>query len=311
MPGSPLAMALSKVVIAAAWADGQLATEEVNSLKNLLAELGQTGGYSELTLTMQDWAELDIYLYSPVGPEERARLVNELAAVMRGPEDRAIALAALERLMAADRVHTEEERKVAAEVRAALTRADPGPLAGLGAMLRRSLGMRGRVADGPNREQYIEEFLHNRVYYAVRVRLGKSPEEGLGIPAAEARKLALAGGIMATIARVNDRVDESEREKIVSALEQGWGLDRPRAELVAEAAITESASELDTYTLTYEFAQSASVEERVRFLDALFAVAAADGEISSEESAEISRITSSIRLESRHFAEAKRRALGV
>jgi uncharacterized tellurite resistance protein B-like protein/DnaJ-domain-containing protein 1 len=311
MPGSPLAMALSKVVIAAAWADGQLANEEVNSLKNLLAELGQTGGHSELALTMQDWAELDIYLYSPIGPEERARLVNELAAVMRGPEDRALALSALERLMAADRVHTDEERKVADEVRAALTRADPGPLAGLGALLRRSLGLRGRSAGGPNREQYIDEFLHNRFFYALRVRLGKSPEEGLGIPDAEARKLALAGGIMATIARVNDRVDESEREKIVSALEQGWGLDRPRAELVAEAAITESAGELDTYTLTYEFAQSTSVEERVRFLDALFAVAAADGEISSEESAEISRITSSIRLESRHFAEAKRRALGV
>jgi uncharacterized tellurite resistance protein B-like protein/DnaJ-domain-containing protein 1 len=310
MTKQPVSMALAKVVIAAAWADGELAHEEVNSLKNLLAELGQTGGHGELALTMQDWAELDIYLYSPVGAEERQRLVAELAAVMRGPEDRTVALAALDRLMAADRVHTEEERKVAAEIRAALERADPGPLAGLGALLRRSLGLRPRGAHGPNREQYLDEFLNNRVYYAMRVRLGKSPEEGLGIPDAEARKLALAGGIMATIARVEAGVDEAERERIVAAIEQGWGLDRPRAELVAEAAIAESDGNLDTYTLTYEFSQSASVEERVRFLDALFAIAAADGEISSEESAEISRITSSIRLESRHFAEAKRRAIG-
>jgi uncharacterized tellurite resistance protein B-like protein/DnaJ-domain-containing protein 1 len=309
MTKQPVSMALAKVVIAAAWADGQLAHDEVNSLKNLLAELGQTGGHGELALTMQDWAELDIYLYSPVGAEERQRLVAELAAVMRGPADRALALAALDRLMAADRVHTEEERLVAAEVRAALDRADPGPLAGLGALLRRSLRLRPRAA-GPNREQYLDEFLNNRVYYAMRVRLGKSPDEGLGIPDAEARKLALAGGIMATIARVEAGVDEAERERIIAAIEQGWGLDRPRAELVAEAAITESDGNLDTYTLTYEFSQSASVEERVRFLDALFAIAAADGEISSEESAEISRITSSIRLESRHFAEAKRRAIG-
>lgn len=310
MSKQPIAMALAKVVIAAAWADGHLAHEEVNSLKNLLAELGQTGGHGEMALTMEDWAELDIYLYSPVGTAERRRLVAELAAVMETPEERTMALRALDRLMAADRVHTDEERKVAEEVRAALSRADAGLLSGLGALLRRSIGLPPRGAHGPNREEFLEEFLHNRVYYAVRVRLGKAPAEGLGIPAIEARKLALAGGIMATVARINDHVNDVEREKIIQALVQGWELDRTRAEIVAEAAIAESDGNLDTYILTYEFSQITSVEERLRFLDALFAVAAADGPITSEESAEISRLTTSIRLESRNFAEAKRRALG-
>ncbi|RRR76279.1 MAG: hypothetical protein EI684_03325 [Candidatus Viridilinea halotolerans] len=303
-------MALAKVVIAAAWADGHLAHEEVNSLKNLLAELGQTGGHGTMALTMQDWAELDIYLYSAVEVEERRRLVAELAALMHSDEERSLALLALDRIMAADRVHTDEERKVAEEVRNALVHPDEGLLASLGALLRRTIGLPPREVPGPNREEHLDEFLHNRVYYAVRVRLGKAPEEGLGIPASEARKLALAGGIMATVARLNDRVDTAEREKIIGALAQGWNLDRVRAEVVAEAAITESAGNLDTYTITYEFAQITSVEERLLFLDALFAVAMADGPLTSEESAEISRLTSSIRLESRHFAEAKRRAMG-
>lgn len=307
MSKTPLAIALAKVIIAAAWADGDLARDEVNSLKNLLAELGQTVGSGEMALTMQDWAELDIYLYSPVEADERRRLVEELAAAMRGPRDKAMAFAALDSLMGADRVATEAERAVNAEIRAALDRADAGPLAAFGGLLRRGFGLR---AAGPNREQHLDEFLNNRVYYAVRVRLGRSPEEGLGIPADEARKLALAGGILATIARVEAGVADSERERIVAALERGWGLSRDRAELVAEAAIAESEASLDPYTLTYTFAQLATVDERVRFLDALFAVAAADGAISSEESAEISRITSSIRLEQRHFVEAKRRALG-
>lgn len=307
MAKNPLAIALAKVVIAAAWADGNLATDEVNSLKNLLAEAGQTAGSGEMALTMQDWAELDIYLYSPVGADERRRLVEELAASMRSPRDRALAFAALDRLMAADRVTTDEEKRVAAEIRSALERADVGPLGALGGLLRRGLGVK---ATGPNREQFIDEFLHNRVYYAVRVRLGKAPDEGLGIPADEARTLALAGGILATVARVDANVAEAERERIVAALEQGWGISRERAVLVAEAAIEESKANLDPYTLTYAFAQSASVEQRVRFLDALFAVAAADGAISSEESAEISRITSAIRLEQRHFVAAKRKALG-
>jgi uncharacterized tellurite resistance protein B-like protein len=307
MAKNPLAMALAKVIIAAAWADGDLARDEVNSLKNLLAELGQTVGSGEIALTMQDWAQLDIYLYSPVGADERRRLVEELAAAMRGPRDKALAFAALDQLLSADRVTTDAERQVSAEIRSALERADAGPLAAFGGMLRRGLGIK---AAGPNREQHLEEFLNNRVYYAVRVRLGRSPEEGLGIPADEARKLALAGGILATLARVEAGVDENERAKIVAALVKGWGISHDRAQVVAEAAIAESESSLDPYTLTYAFAQQASVEERVRFLDALFAVAGADGAISSEESAEISRIASSIRLEQRHFVEAKRRAIG-
>ncbi|MCX7792034.1 MAG: TerB family tellurite resistance protein [Chloroflexaceae bacterium] len=306
MPKHPLAMALAKVVIAAAWADGHLAHDEVNSLKNLLAEMGQTAGSGEMALTMQDWAELDIYLYSPVEAEERQRLVTELAALMRGPRDRQLALQALDRLFAADRVLHETERQVAAEIRAALERADPGPLAALGGFVRRSLGL---SAAGPNREQYLDEFLNNRVYYAVRVRLGKAPEEDLGIPAGEARALALAGGILASLAHLDAQVTEEERERIVAALQQGWGISRDRAVLVTEAAIVESKEHLDPYTLTNAFAESTSVEERIRFLDALFAVAAADdGAVSGEANAMISRITSAIRLEQRHFIEAKRRA---
>jgi uncharacterized tellurite resistance protein B-like protein len=308
MAKNPLAMALAKVVIAAAWADDHLASDEVNSLKNLLAELDPGGGHGELALTMQDWAELDIYLFSPVDAAERRRLVEELAASMRGPKDRAIAFEAIGRLLGADRVTTDEERRVAEEIRAALARADVGPLGALGGMLRRSLGMR---AGGPNREQFLEEFSENRVYYAMRVRLGRPPEEALGIPAAEARKLALAGGILASLARSDREVTPAERERIVAALEQGWGLTHDGATLVAEAALEESKAGLDPYRLTYALALSATVEERVRLLDGLFAVATAHGGISSEESAEISRIASAIRLEQRHFVEAKRRALGA
>jgi uncharacterized tellurite resistance protein B-like protein len=307
MAKNPLAMALAKVMIAAAWADDHLASDEVNSLKNLLAELDPGGGHGELALTMQDWAELDIYLYSPVDATERRRLVEELAASMRGPKDRAIAFEAIDRLVGADRVTTDEERRVAEEIRAALARADVGPLGALGGLLRRGLGVR---AGGPNREQFIDEFSENRVYYALRVRLGKAPEEALGIPAAEARKLALGAGILATVARSDREVDAAERERIVAALEQGWGLAHAHAALVAEAAIAESDGSLDLYRLTYSFALSATVEERVRLLDGLFAVAGAHGGISGEESAEISRIASAIRLEQRHFVEAKRRALG-
>lgn len=307
MSKQPLSMALAKVIIAAAWADGHLAHDEINALKNLLAELGQTGGYGEMALTANEWAELEIYLYSPVAAAERERLVAELAAALHTERDRALALTALDTLLRSDRVLTSEEYTVATEIRNALAAADLGAFGQLGRMLRRILGAR---AGGPNRERYLDEFLHNRIYYAVRQRLGKDPEDDLGMSHAEAHTLALAGGLLAYVARIDQGVSEAKRAQIIAALRAGWGLDDMRATLVAEAALAESAAGLDYYRLTHEFAASADVPERARFLDALFAVAAADGTISSAESAEISRITQSINLTHDDYIAALRRARG-
>ncbi len=305
MPKNPLAMALAKVIIAAAWADGHLARDEVNSLKNILAELGQTGGSGEMALTVNEWAELEIYLHSPVESEERARLVDELGAALRGPGDRALVLAALDQMLRADRVVTREEREAADEIRAALEHLNLGMFAQLGRLLRGS--MRSKA---PNRELYLEEFLHNRIYYAVRQRLGKPPEEDLGIPSDEAHILALAGGLLARVAQLDHTVTDAEHTRMVEALQSGWGISHERAALVAEVALAESVDDLDYFQLTKEFADTAPVDERIRFLDALFAVATADGNLTSELSDEISRITASINLTHDHFVAAKRRARG-
>lgn len=306
MVKNPMVMALAKVIIAAAWADGHLAHDEVNSLKNILAEVGQTNSSrGETALTVNEWAELEIYLHSPVGPAERARLVDELTAMLRGPGDRALVLAALDQVLRADRVLTGEERDVANEISIALRRADLGLIAQISRLLRGAIH-----STSPNREQYLSEFLNNRIYYAVRQRLGKAPESDLGIPSGEAHILALAGGLLARVARVDNAVTDSEFARMVELLETGWEISHERAVLVVEVALAESAADLDYFRLTREFATSTSMEDRVRFLDALFAVAAADGTISSDESDEISRITASINLTHNHFVDAKRRARG-
>lgn len=304
MADRDIAMALAKVIIAAAWADGHLAHDEVNSLKQLLTRMGQTGGRPEMELTANDWAELEIYLHSPVEAEERNRLVHTLAQTLRSRRDRQLALEAIDHVFAADGVHTDAERAVAAEISAALASADVGILAQIGRLIRGG----GAAAAGPNRERYLDEFLNNRIFFAVRQRLGRSPAEALGIAPDEAHTLALAGGLLARVARVDQQVTETEYERIADALMRGWGIDRERAALVAEVAVAESAADLDFYRLTKEFADSASVEQRERFLDALFAVAAADGEISNAESAEISRINANINLTHAQFVQARQRA---
>ncbi len=294
-------MALAKVIIAAAWADGELVLDEINDLKRLLAELGQTSG--NLALTAEEWAELEIYLHSPVEAAERARLIADLRDLIVTPSDRQIAINAIDRLLAADRVMTPAERAVAQEIHAALDHDNHSLLHQIGRAFRLALGIRAR---GPNREDLLPEFLRNRIYYALHMRLGKHID-GLGVDQHEVYTLALAGGLLARVARVDAEVTPAEHDQIVAILQEWWHLDHARATLVAEVALAESAASLDFFRLAKEFAESTTVEQRERFLDALFAVAIADGELSGAESAEISRITAAINLPHDRFVAARMR----
>ena len=65
-----LILTLAKVLLAAAWADGEMSHEEINSMKDLLFRLPQ--------LSARQWASLQMYMEAPVGDAERARLVDEL-----------------------------------------------------------------------------------------------------------------------------------------------------------------------------------------------------------------------------------------
>ena len=75
-----LIYALAKVIIAAAWADGEIAHDEINSLKDLLFRLPN--------LEARDWATLEIYTDSPIDADERARLVEELITAMATRADK-------------------------------------------------------------------------------------------------------------------------------------------------------------------------------------------------------------------------------
>ena len=65
------------------------------------------------------------------------------------------------------------------------------------------------------------------------------------------------------------------------------------------------SGEVAHFRLTREFSTSTMEEERVRFLDVLFAVADADGHVSHEEIEEIRRIAKSLNLTHKQFIGAK------
>lgn len=294
MSNQDLVLSLAKVLIAAAWADGELTHEEVNCMKDLLFRIPE--------LTARQWASLQMYLEAPVDEAERARLVEELRGAIRSRQDQELALRTLDEMLLADGVALDQEETAAAGIRSAIESVDVGVL---GQLFRGMTGRHARaVANAPNREQYLDEYLKNKVYYGVRRRLDLGEAE-LNVAEDTLRTLSLAGGIMAQVAQVNPQVSDAELATMVDALQTYWHLSSEEATFVAGVAISETASLLDPSRLAREFADACGPRERVEFLDVLFAVAAADGEASYDEIEEIRTLARSLKLSHEEFIEAK------
>lgn len=287
-------MSLAKVIIAAAWADGAISPDEELSLKDLLWRLPEVHA--------RQWDELAIYLDAPVEAAERARLIAELRSRISTAGQRELALSKLDELVNADGVVSEREQAVVAEVRAALESADVGLWGSLSRLL---IGRRAEAAAAPNREAYLNDFVRNRVYYQLRQQLAA---RGIvwDVPDAELRRLGLAGGLLALVAQTADGVTETERAAMVEALGAAWALPAESAALVVEVALADGDA-LDFYRLVREFAEVTTEDERRRFLDALFGVAAADGAATFEEIEQIRLIALGLKLSHTEFIEAKLR----
>ena len=286
-------MSLAKVIIATAWADGEIAEDEELCLKDLLWRLPEVNA--------RQWEELAIYLDAPVEAAERERLVADLRARITSADQRALALSKLDEMVNADGVVSERERAAVEQVRAALESADVGLWGSLSRLL---IGRRAEAtAAAPNREAYLNDFVRNRVYYKLRQQLAA---QGVvwDVPDAELRRLGLAGGLLALVAQTADGVADEERAAMVATLRDTWSLPAESAALVVEVALA-GDEPLDFYRLVREFAEVTTAEERVRFLDALFGVAAADGAATFEEIEQIRLIAQGMKLSHTEFIEAK------
>jgi uncharacterized tellurite resistance protein B-like protein len=162
------------------------------------------------------------------------------------------------------------------------------------------------VGDAPNREDYLDDFIKNRVYYGIRRGLDQG-EASLDYPDDILRTLSLAGGMMAQVARVNPEISDGEMAAMVDALQTHWHLTAGQAAFVADVAVSQTARLMDRNRLARQFTSVCSPEETAQFLDVLFAVAAADGVASYEEIEEIRQISQSLKLSNEQFIEAKLR----
>jgi len=252
-----------------------------------------------LEINQREWAMLEMYIASPVDAAEREQLVQQLQAELRTPQDRKLALSALQKIIQAAGTVTKQEQAMADEITAALKDVNLGVFGQLGRLVRQSVS-----SQTLEREQYLDDFIKNRVYYALQRHLDSSGAE-LNLPEDELRKLSLAGALMAQVAQVDREVEKDEFDQMVEALQTGWNIAPEAATFVAEIATSEINPSEDHFRLVSEFANNTTLDERAAFLEVLFAVAKADGDISFAEIEEIRSIANTLLLPHKQFIEAK------
>jgi len=294
MADNSVILSLAKVMAAVAWADGQISNDEINSLKDLTFHLpGMTAG---------DWAQIDIYIDSPVSPAERQRLVKELEENLKSQADRNLALNALDSLIQSDGSVSAAEQEVVSQIKSDIQNAHVGSW---GRFIHGRTDKRSQAVQmAPNRELLIGDFVNNKIYYDVALELN-AEKDIPQLSEADLRKLSLAGGLLARVAYADQNVSGLENQAIIAALREHWGVTPTEATIVAKAAEANVQADLDYYRLTRSFFEVTTEEERVGFLDVLFAVTTSDGQASFAEVEEIRQIASGLLLTHQQFINAK------
>ena len=297
MASKHMLLPLAKIIISAAWADGEVSTGEINSMKDLF--------FGRLQLSGQDWSILDMYIEAPINTAERERLVAELNGQLRTQSDKEAAIQAIKDLIEADGEVTAAERAIAASIIAALEDESVGVFKQISSLFRAPVERRSvALAKAPNREAHFEDFLRNKVYYGIQRRMNEGADP-LDLPEESLRRLCLAGGLMARIAQADRRVVEAERTVMEEALNHFWELSMEEAEFVAEVALSEIGPTLEYYRMARQFFAVTSETERQRFVDVLFRIAAANGSISAVEHEEIRSINNVLKLTHQDFIASK------
>jgi len=237
MPAKIFIMDLAKLLIAAAWVDGELANEEINALKDLLFTIPD--------ITGEEWKHLEIYMDSPVLPEEREELLSKILLGIRSKEDKALVMDTLTRLFQADGTVTDAESEVLQEIRETLEKAHTGIFSRMSKILKTSVKKRKQTSSAATqREGRIDDFIMNTVYYQLESELIEKGIE-INLPEQQVRKLCFAAGLLSKIAAVDSGISENERHTIKSVLSSEWDLSDEEAELVTEISCQRMLKGLD------------------------------------------------------------------
>ena len=132
-------------------------------------------------------------------------------------------------------------------------------------------------------------------------------EELEALPESRARYLATFAWVLGRAAHADAGVSEAEKRKMEEIVRVLGHLPEPQAVLVVEMARHQVRlfGGTQNYTITQEFRELSTPEQRVELLECVFAVSAADDSITVAEEGEARKISKELRLTHAEFMAAR------
>ena len=298
MSSSEKHISLGRVLIALAWADGEMSHEEQNFLKDFLFKFDFTG---------EEWAQIEMYMEDPVTSQEAEALVRHFLQNLGSRDNRQELLSALEELMHADGVTTEEEGLFLKRF-TDLMQQTSNASALLGQLRGLFQHTVFKPVEGSKRSEELDIFLNNRILFKIRRKLERE-QLSLETHPDELAYAALFGGLMAHVASVHHSLGEKELTLLSGHLKQLAGFDEEAIELILSVIQESAAKGLDRFRLTRRFFEKSTSEQRLQLLDCLFDIAGSDTDLHNSEVEEVRAIAYALKLSHGNFIAAKMRHL--
>lgn len=130
-----------------------------------------------------------------------------------------------------------------------------------------------------------------------------------GLPEAERNFVAAFAYVLARVANADLRIEESEARAMERVVAESSDLGPAEAALAVEIAKSQArlAGGTENYVVTREFRRISTPEQRLRLLDCLYAVAAADDTVTNLESTEIAAVAEELGLTQNDIASVRSR----
>jgi uncharacterized tellurite resistance protein B-like protein len=125
----------------------------------------------------------------------------------------------------------------------------------------------------------------------------------------EARYLAAFAFVLARVANSDLEISEDESRRMEEVVRDVGGLTEAQAVLVVQIAKSQQLLKggTENHLVTREFDRISSRDQKLRLLECLFEIAAADGSISLAEEDEIKMIAAELKFELREFSAIRSR----
>jgi len=281
-----------KVLTTVAWADGEVTQSELNILKAF---------YRKFNLEKHELDELKPFLNAPISNKEKDFLYRQMIAELSTAAEKKEIMVALEDMMDADKRINKEEKELVEQFskwleKTSFTKRSFGRIRNF---FQKTIFEHARDAN-PDMEKYFKR----RVLKKIELKkshsgvISKLPEDKLYF-------LCLLGTLMASIAHVDNHLDPSEKKALKAYLSEQFSLKGKELALFFEIVEEQGRKDFDFHEVTSEINRLTSYNDRLNFMQCLFVVAAADGEITHDEAEEIRKITKALRISHSVFIESK------